>query len=178
MTARVGFGFDIHRVVAGRRLVLGGVAVPCAQGLLGHSDADVVVHAVASALLGAIGAGDLGEHFPDTDPRWRGADSRTLVEAVMRRVAFQRYGVGNVDVTVLAEQPRLTPFKPRMRAVIARLLRAPVEVVNVKASTSEGVGPVGRGEAVSAYAVVLVTRHPHHRQRAARGALPPGAGSL
>lgn len=157
MSTRVGFGFDIHRLVKSRRLVLGGVPIPFAKGLLGHSDADVVLHAVASALLGAIGAGDLGTHFPDADPRWRGASSRRLLEAVMRMVRARSGRVENVDVTVLAEQPRLEPYKPRIRAGAARALGVPMARVNVKASTYERLGPIGAGQALAAYAVVALT---------------------
>lgn len=156
MTVRVGFGFDVHRLVAGRRLVLGGVEIPYVKGLQGHSDADVVLHALASALLGAIGAGDLGTHFPDTDPRWKDAPSHVLLEHVMRRLRHQRASVGNADVTVLAEEPRLEPFKLQMRRALARWLRVAVARVNVKASTYEGLGPIGHGEALAAYAVVAV----------------------
>ncbi len=158
MSVRVGLGFDVHRLVEGRPLILGGVAIPYLKGLLGHSDADVVLHAVANALLGAIGAGDVGHHFPDTDRRWKDASSRRLVAHVMRLVSGQRYAVENVDITVLAEEPRLEPFKAAMRAAIARLVRVPVGDVNVKASTYEGVGPIGRAEALAAYAVVAVRR--------------------
>lgn len=157
MTMRVGFGFDLHRLAAGRRLLLGGVEIPSVKGLLGHSDADVVLHAVASALLGAIGAGDLGQHFPDSDPRWKGASSRQLLEQVMRLVQRAGGRVGNADLTVLAEAPRLEPFKPRMREAVAALLRVAPEQVNVKATTMEGLGPIGQQEALAAYAVVTVT---------------------
>ena len=157
MSTRVGFGFDVHRLVKGRRLVLGGVPIPFPKGLLGHSDADVVLHAVASALLGAVGAGDLGQHFPDTDPRWKNADSRRLVTAAARLVAQRGGRVENADVTVLAERPRLESYKARMCAGLARLLGVPAARVNVKASTYEGVGPVGQGQALAAYAVVAVT---------------------
>ena len=156
MSARVGFGFDLHRLVAGRRLRLGGVAIPWKRGLLGHSDGDAVLHAVASALLGAIGAGDLGQHFSDRDPRWRGADSRTLVAAVMRLVRRARGRVENVDVTVVAEAPRLEPYNDAMRAAIAALVGVPAARVNVKATTFEGLGPIGRGQAIAAYAVVAM----------------------
>ena len=157
MSVRVGFGFDIHRLVEGRKLLLGGVEIPHVRGLLGHSDADVVLHAVANALLGAIGAGDLGTHFPDRDPRWKGVSSRVLVRETMRLVARRRAAVENVDVTVLAEEPHLEPFKARMASVIGTLLKTPVGRVNVKASTYEGVGPIGQREALAAYAVVALT---------------------
>ncbi len=156
MSTRIGFGFDLHRFVRGRRLRLGGVAIPSAKGLLGHSDGDVVLHAVASALLGAIGAGDLGQHFSDRDPRWRGADSRTLVAAVMRLVRRAHGRVENVDVTIVAEAPRLQPYKAAMRAGMAALVGVPAARVNVKATTFEGLGPIGRGQAMAAYAVVAL----------------------
>lgn len=164
MSVRVGFGFDIHRLTEGRRLILGGVEIPYVKGLLGHSDADVVLHAIGNALLGAIGAGDLGRHFPTSDPRWKEASSRRLVEEIMRMVARRRCRVENADVTVLAEEPRLEPFKPRMRMVLAELLRVSEEAVNVKASTYEAVGPIGRGEALAAYAVVSVDQRVANRQ--------------
>lgn len=160
---RVGFGFDIHRLVKGRRLRLGGVAIPFPRGLLGHSDADVVLHAVASALLGAIGAGDLGDHFSDRDPRWKDADSGALVRRVLSLVARRGYRVGNADVTVVAQVPRLAPFKASMRDGLARLLKVPADAVNVKATTAERLGPIGQGRAIAAYAVATVTRKGHPR---------------
>ncbi len=168
MSARVGFGFDLHRLVQGRRLRLGGVAVPSAKGLLGHSDGDVVLHAVASALLGAIGAGDLGQHFSDRDPRWRGADSRTLVAAVMQLVRRAGGRVENVDVTIVAEAPRLEPYKVVMRSAMAALVGVPAARMNVKATTFEGLGPIGRGQAIAAYAVVAVELRAARRRARSR----------
>ena len=137
-------------------MILGGVEIPYVKGLSGHSDADVVLHAVASALLGAIGAGDLGNHFPDTDPKWKGVSSRLLLREVMQLVKRRGAAVENLDVTVVAEEPRLEPFKPRMRAVVSELLGVPEPRVNIKASTYEGIGPIGRGEALATYAIVSV----------------------
>lgn len=169
MTGRVGFGVDLHRLVKGRPLRLGGVTIPHAKGLLGHSDADVVLHAVTSAILGAVGAGDLGDHFSDRDPRWKGVAGGVLVRQALQLAARRGYGVGNVDVTVVAEAPRLTPHKPAVRAALARLLQVPAGAVNVKATTWEGLGPIGRGQAMAAYAVVNMTanrpsRIAHHRR--------------
>ncbi|MBI4227902.1 MAG: 2-C-methyl-D-erythritol 2,4-cyclodiphosphate synthase [Candidatus Omnitrophica bacterium] len=165
MSTRVGFGFDVHRLVAGRPLIIGGVPIPFAKGLLGHSDADVALHAVASALLGAVGAGDLGTHFPDTDPRWKGASSRRLLAEVVRLVRRSGGRVGNADVTVLAQRPRLEPYKARIRAGLARQLGVPAACVNVKASTYEGIGPIGHGRALAAYAVATVTIGARRRRR-------------
>jgi 2-C-methyl-D-erythritol 2,4-cyclodiphosphate synthase len=148
----VGLGYDSHRFAKGRPLVLGGVRVPFAKGLAGHSDADVVLHAVIDALLGAAGMGDIGTFYPDSDPRWKGADSLKLLGDVYRRLS-PRFGVANVDVTLLAEAPRLGPYKNRMRAKMARTLHLPVDRVNVKAKTNEGMGFVGRQEGLAALAV-------------------------
>jgi 2-C-methyl-D-erythritol 2,4-cyclodiphosphate synthase len=153
---RVGQGWDIHRLVAGRPLLLGGVRIPHGRGLLGHSDGDAVLHAVADALLGTIGAGDIGQHFPDTDPRWRGADSAALLAAVVRLVAARGGRVVNADVTILAEQPKLAPHMPAMRARLAELLGVDEACVGLKARTLEGLGAIGAGEAIAAQAVVLV----------------------
>jgi 2-C-methyl-D-erythritol 2,4-cyclodiphosphate synthase len=153
---RIGHGYDVHRLVEGRALRLGGIDIPFASGLEGHSDGDCLLHAIASALLGAIGAGDLGSHFPDTDERWRGADSAGLVSAVLEQVRSRGYRVGNVDSTVLAEAPRLSGHRQTMILRIAGLLGIAAGDVNVKFATGEQVGPVGRGEVIEAYAVVLL----------------------
>jgi 2-C-methyl-D-erythritol 2,4-cyclodiphosphate synthase len=150
---RAGFGYDSHRFKKGRPLVLGGVRVPHTHGLAGHSDADAVLHAVTDALLGAAGLGDIGSHFPDTDPRYKGADSLLLLKETRRLLGPKRKPV-NVDVTVLAEAPKLGPYKNRMRARIARVLGVPAEAVSVKAKTNEGMGFVGRREGLAAMAVV------------------------
>lgn len=157
---RVGIGHDTHRLGEGRPLILGGVRIEYPQGLVGHSDADVVLHAVADALLGAAALGDIGEHFPDTDPRWEGLDSARLLGEVVDRVAREGWRVVNCDLTVHAQQPRLGPHKPALRTNIARLLGVSTAAVNVKAKTGEHVGPVGRGEAIACEAVVLLDRPP------------------
>lgn len=153
---RVGQGFDVHRLVAGRPLRLGGVEIPFERGLLGHSDGDAVLHAVCDALLGAIGAGDIGTHFPDTDPRYRGADSALLLSEAARIARERGYAIGNVDVNVLAERPRLAPQFAAMRNRIAGILGVSSDAVSVKARTMEGLGGIGRGEAIAALAVCLV----------------------
>ncbi len=153
---RVGIGHDTHRLVEGRPLILGGVRIDHPRGLLGHSDADVVMHAVADALLGAAALGDIGEHYPDTDPRWAGLDGGRLLADVVERVARSDYRPGNCDVIVHAQEPKLTPHKPAIRANLARLLGLDISAVNVKAKTGEHVGPIGRGEAIACEAVVLL----------------------
>jgi 2-C-methyl-D-erythritol 2,4-cyclodiphosphate synthase len=155
-TLRVGQGWDIHRLVADRPLMLGGVHVPYDRGLLGHSDGDAVLHAVADALLGAMAAGDIGQHFPDTDPRHAGADSAVLLAEVVRLVAARGARVVNVDVSILAEQPKLAPFMAAMRASLAALLAVEESCVGLKARTMEGLGAIGAGEAIAAQAVALV----------------------
>lgn len=157
---RIGTGFDVHALVAGRPLVLGGVTVPFDRGLAGHSDADVLLHALADALLGALALGDIGHFFPDTDPRWRGADSRDLLRQVMTQVASQGWSVANVDTTIIAEAPRLAPHVPGMRANIAADLGCDVARVSVKAKTTERLGFTGRGEGIAAEAVVLLVAQP------------------
>jgi 2-C-methyl-D-erythritol 2,4-cyclodiphosphate synthase len=165
MTMRIGTGFDVHALVSGRPLVLGGVTIAHDRGLAGHSDADVLLHAVADALLGALALGDIGHVFPDTDPRWRGADSRDLLRQVMTRVASHGYAIGNVDTTVIAEAPRLAPHVAAMRRNIADDLACDVGCVSVKAKTTERLGFTGRGEGIAAQAVVLLVA-----QRVASGA--------
>ena len=154
--ARVGLGHDTHRLVEGRPLILGGVRIEHPRGLFGHSDADVVCHAVVDAILGAAGLGDIGEHYPDTDPQWRGADSTRLLTDVVERVRKLGWSIGNCDVIIHAQEPKLTPHKPAIRESLARLLGLELASVNVKAKTGEHVGPVGRGEAVVCEAVVLL----------------------
>ena len=155
---RFGMGYDVHRLVEGRRLILGGVDVPYEKGLLGHSDADVLLHAVSDALLGAAALGDIGTHFPDTDERFRGADSGKLLAEVARLVRAEGYAIGNVDATIVAQAPKLLPHIPRMRENIARLLGVAVGDVNVKATTEERLGFTGSGEGMSAYAVAGIER--------------------
>lgn len=155
---RIGEGWDIHALVPGRDLILGGIQVPHTTGLLGHSDADVLLHAITDALVGAAGMGDIGSHFPDTDAAFRGADSAVLLAEAMRRVAAQGWQVNNVDSTVIAQAPKLAPHIPAMRATIAKTLGIDESQVNVKAKTAEKMGPVGQGAAMEARAVVLLVR--------------------
>jgi 2-C-methyl-D-erythritol 2,4-cyclodiphosphate synthase len=149
----VGIGFDSHRLAAGRRLVIGGVELPYDRGLDGHSDADVLAHAVTDALLGAAGLGDIGEHFPDTDERWRGADSMQLLASVVQSIRAAGFELVNVDCTVVMEAPKLSPHRQAIREQLAQTLALELARVNVKASTGEGMGFVGRGEGVAALAV-------------------------
>jgi 2-C-methyl-D-erythritol 2,4-cyclodiphosphate synthase len=158
MNVRVGTGFDVHPLVAGRPLILGGVRLEHPRGLAGHSDADVLAHAVADALLGAAGLGDLGRHFPPGDARYAGADSLGLLAQVRALVAAQGWSIGNVDATVIAEAPRLAPHLDAMRANLARALGVPLADVSVKAKTSEKLGYVGREEGIAAQAVALIQR--------------------
>ena len=154
--ARIGHGYDVHRLAEGRRLILGGVDSPWERGLLGHSDADVLTHAVMDALLGAAGLGDIGQHFPDTDPAYAGADSLKLLEHVAGLLRERGFVVGNVDATVLAQRPKLAPHIPRMRENLARAMGAEPAQVNVKATTEEGLGFTGSGEGMAAHAVCLL----------------------
>ena len=154
---RIGLGYDSHRFVAGRPLVLGGVRIEHDHGLGGHSDSDAVLHAVTDAVLGAIAAGDIGELFPDTDPKWAEAASSVFVTEALRRAAEQGYEVVNCDVTVLAETPKLAPYKRRMAERIAELLGVAPEAVGVKAKTNEQMGAIGHGEGIAAMAAVLLT---------------------
>ncbi len=156
MNLRIGEGWDTHALVPGRRLVLGGVAIPHHQGLLGHSDADVLLHAITDALLGGAGLGDIGRHFPDTDERFRGADSAVLLAEAARRVREAGWQLVNLDSTVIAQSPRLAPHIDAMRERIASVLQVPVGAVNVKAKTAEKLGPVGMGQSIEARAVVLL----------------------
>lgn len=155
---RVGEGWDVHALVPGRKLILGGVEIPFTLGLLGHSDADVLLHAITDALLGAAALGDIGTHFPDTDPRFRGADSTVLLAETALRVQAQGWRIGNIDCTVVAQAPKLAPHIAAMRAAIATVLALEGEQVNVKAKTAEKLGPVGQGLSIEARAVVLLYR--------------------
>jgi len=157
---RVGNGFDVHALVAGRRLVLGGVVVPFDRGLAGHSDADVVLHAICDAILGAIGAGDIGRHFPDTDAAYKDADSRVLLREVWRRAVAGGFALGNVDVTIIAQAPKVAPYVAQMAANIAADLDATISQVNVKATTTEALGFTGRGEGIAALATALLFTRP------------------
>ncbi len=156
MTMRIGTGFDVHALVEGRPLILGGVTIAHGKGLAGHSDADVLLHAIADALLGALALGDLGAHFPDTDARWKGADSRALLRHVHALVAARGYAIGNVDATIVAQAPKLAPHVPAMRANVAADLDCDVARVSIKATTTERLGFTGREEGIAAEAVVLL----------------------
>jgi len=153
---RIGHGYDVHRLVEGRKLILGGVDIPWEKGLLGHSDADVLLHAISDAILGAIGEGDIGRHFPDTDPQFKGADSLKLLAHVMGLAERKGYRLGNLDATVVAQRPKLAPHIPAMRENIARVLAANTDQINVKATTTEELGFCGRGEGIAAHAVALM----------------------
>ena len=154
---RIGHGYDVHRLVEGRKLILGGVDSPFEKGLLGHSDADVLTHAVMDALLGAAALGDIGKHFPDTDPTYKGADSLALARAVAKLLQDKNYRIGNVDATILAQAPKLAPHIPQMRENLALALGIPVDAVSVKATTEEHLGFTGSGEGMAAHAVCLLT---------------------
>jgi len=159
MNIRIGNGLDVHALVTGRNLVLGGVTIPFERGLKGHSDADALLHAICDAVLGALGEGDIGAHFPDTDPRYKDADSRILLRTIWQRAVAEGYSLGNVDATVVAEAPRLAPYIRQMTANIASDLGAGIEQVNVKATTTEGLGFAGRGEGIAALATVLLIKN-------------------
>ena len=156
MKMRTGIGFDVHRLVEGRALILGGVRLPHATGLLGHSDADVLTHAIMDALLGAIADGDIGRHFPDTDPRWKDADSLMLLRQVVKRLAERGWQVGNADITVICERPKVGPHALAMREKVAQLLGIELERVSIKATSSEKLGFTGREEGIAAHAAVLL----------------------
>ena len=158
MNVRIGNGFDVHALVAGRRLVLGGVTIPFEHGLGGHSDADVLLHAICDAVLGALALGDIGVHFPDTDARWKDADSRALLRHVAALASAQGWQIGNLDATVIAQAPRLASHVPAMRANIAADLACDRSCVSVKATTTERLGFAGRGEGIAALATVLLAR--------------------
>lgn len=155
---RIGQGFDVHQLVEGRKLIIGGVEIPYEKGLLGHSDADVLLHTIADAVLGALGLGDIGKHFPDTDEAFKGADSQVLLRHVWKLARERGYTLGNVDATIMAQKPKMAPYIEEMCLVIANCLAANVEQVNVKATTTEKLGFTGRGEGIAAMAVVLLQR--------------------
>ena len=154
---RIGSGYDAHRLVEERPLILGGVEIPHTHGLLGHSDADVLTHAVMDAIIGALGMGDIGRHFPDTDPAHKGADSLSLLKTVMRWVKHEGFFVNNLDATLVAEKPKLARHLPAMKAKLAEVLEAPSDRINIKATTTEGMGFCGRQEGMAAYAVISLT---------------------
>lgn len=155
---RIGTGYDVHRLTEGRDLILGGVSIPYEKGLLGHSDADVLLHAVMDALLGAAALGDIGGHFPDSDEAYRGISSLVLLEKVGELLSEAGYRVGNVDSTIIAQRPKLAPYLPQMREKMAQALGVPVSCISVKATTEEGLGFTGAGEGIAAQAVALIER--------------------
>ena len=155
---RVGYGYDVHRYAEGRKLILGGIEVPAPRGLLGHSDADVLLHAIADALLGAAAMRDIGYHFPDSDPRYAGADSMILLREVLMLLRERGYWVGNIDATIVAEAPKLNPIIPRMQERIAETLDLSTDEISIKATTNERMGFVGREEGMAAHAVALIYR--------------------
>jgi len=155
---RVGHGFDAHRLVRGRKLILGGIEIRHSKGLLGHSDADVVLHALVNALLGALGAGDIGTHFPDNDPRYKGVSSALFLKDVMQMARKRRFKLINADITIIAQEPKLSPHYGAMKSIIAKHARIAESSINIKAATTEKLGWIGRGEGMAATAVVLLSR--------------------
>ena len=153
---RVGMGYDVHKLVEGRDLIMGGVKIPYEKGLLGHSDADVLLHAISDALLGAAALGDIGKHFPDTDPKYKGADSLKLLEHVGELISDKLYVIGNIDATIIAQRPKMAPHILKMRENVARVLHIDIDQVNIKATTEEGLGFTGSGEGISAQAICLI----------------------
>lgn len=158
MEYRIGIGYDIHRLVDGRKLFIGGVEIPYIQGLLGHSDADVLLHAICDALLGAAGEGDIGEYFPDIDPRYHDTSSRELLKTVFGLLKTKGFLIANIDTVVIAREPKLFPFKKQMREAIAGILNIKEDCVNIKAKTNDDLGEIGRKEAIAAYAVVMISK--------------------
>jgi len=155
---RIGQGFDVHQLADGRPLIIGGITIPYEKGLLGHSDADVLLHTIADACLGAIGEGDIGKHFPDTDPNFKDADSAKLLEHVWRMVKEKGYSLVNVDCTIIAQKPKMAPYIDSIKERVADLLEGTIEQVNVKATTTEKLGFTGRGEGIAAQAVILIQK--------------------
>lgn len=155
---RIGHGYDVHRLTEGRKLILGGVEIPYELGLLGHSDADVLTHAIMDALLGAAGLGDIGRHFPDTDPSYSGADSLKLLAVVMEKLAYAGWKVGNVDSTIVAQRPKLAPYLLQMQQNLARVMGIELDQVNIKATTEEKLGFTGSGEGMAAHAIALLMK--------------------
>ena len=153
---RIGYGYDLHKLVEGRPCIIGGITIPFDKGLDGHSDADVLLHAITDALLGALALGDIGTHFPDTDPEWEGADSAVLLSEVDRILRKKGWQIQNIDSTIIAEEPKLNPFMDKIRQSIASVLSIDLDTVSVKATTSEKLGFLGRGEGIAAHAVVLI----------------------
>jgi len=157
MSARCGIGYDLHRLAEGRKLIIGGMEIPFDKGPVGHSDGDVVAHAMVDALLGAAGLGDIGTHFPDTDPKWKGANSLLFLEHARKLLDEKKFVIEHIDVVVILEKPKLGPHFPKMREVLAKALKLPAEKVHLKAKTNEGVDAVGRGEAIAAHVVATLS---------------------
>ena len=158
MNIRIGNGYDLHRLVKDRRLILGGIEIPCEKGLLGHSDADVLTHAIMDAMLGALALGDIGHYFPPSDPKWAGADSIMLLQQVQDLILAQGWRVNNLDAMVIAEAPKLKPHIKAMRARLSQAMNLPIDCVSVKATTNEGVDAIGQKEAIAVHAVVLLVK--------------------
>lgn len=158
MTQRIGIGYDIHRLVSGRKLFLGGIEIPYVNGLLGHSDADVLLHAICDSLLGAIGEGDIGEYFPDTDPKYHNISSIELLKIVADSIAKKGFTISNIDTVVIAEEPNIAPFKKQMQERVAQILKIKKECVSIKAKTNEGLGVFGKKEAIASFAVAMLIR--------------------
>ena len=158
MNIRIGNGYDIHRLVEGRPLILGGINIPHELGLLGHSDADVLTHSIMDALLGALSLGDIGHYFPPSDPQWKGADSMILLEQVLKIISSQGWKIGNIDSTIVAEQPKVKPYLKSMRDALAQIMAIEIDQISIKATTNERLGPIGRFEGICAYAVVLLVK--------------------
>lgn len=156
---RIGSGYDVHRIAKGRPLILGGIEIPFHQGLIGHSDADVLSHALGDALLGAVGLGDLGRHFPDSDPQYKGIFSLKLLEKIYSLVHQKGYQIGNVDTTIVAQEPKLAPYVEKMRTALASVLQVSIDQISIKATTTEGLGFAGRQEGIAAYAAVLLVKN-------------------
>jgi len=156
---RIGFGYDVHALVEDRKLILGGLEIPHSSGLEGHSDADVLIHAIMDALVGALGLGDIGRHFPDTDPAFKGISSLSMLETVMNLVQKEGYGLNNLDCTLVAQAPRIAPYLNQMRDNLSRVLKAKVNRINIKATTSEGLGFCGKREGMEAFAVVSLIKN-------------------
>lgn len=155
---KIGYGFDVHKLVQNRKLILGGIQIPYEKGLLGHSDADVLIHAICDAMLGALALGDIGKHFPNNDPTYKDADSKVLLKKVNELINANGFLVGNIDSTVILEQPKLLNHVPQMRRVIAEILDTGIENISIKATTNEGMGFIGKGEGCAAHAIVLLTK--------------------
>lgn len=156
LLVRIGHGYDVHRLVEGRKLIMGGVEIPYALGLLGHSDADVLTHAIMDSLLGAAGLGDIGRHFPDSDEKYKGADSMVLLENVLKLIKNKGYNISNIDATIIAQRPKMLPYIENMRKNISMRLGMDIDCINIKATTEEGLGFTGNGEGIAAHAVSLL----------------------